>query len=307
MGVGHKLYVKIGDNFEELSAIGLFPDLKCFKKTPIYIEIAKYLKNITSQKKSSSTRKNEKTYFSNLYEYLIDKQVFFCDEVNELILIEYRIHLLKKVKQSTVNRQFNTIKNFFNLLLKNEVITKNPCINLRHGKVEKPRIDLWSGRDFVRVRNNCDEGVKDILNFIWYTGARSCEAVNLTWADINYDEGVLFLRSEKNNQVAREVIITKRVDRLLHNMKMSGIFVFGNGSKFTSDSLGKKVRKIVQLYAENKNLNVKGIRHTFCMRAVEKGLTNRDIQLLMGHASWRTTENYTHFKRKHLKKAAESL
>lgn len=117
----------------------------------------------------------------------------------------------------------------------------------------------------------------------------------------------MYLRSEKNHEIAREVIITKRVDRLLHSIKLKGLYVFGQGSKFTSDSLGKKVRKIVLKYARNKNLNVKGIRHTFCMRAVEKGLTNAEVQMLMGHTSWRTTENYIHFKRKHLKKAANSL
>lgn len=303
-----KLFVQNEDgSFEELSAVAIGVGVKEIKKTLLSVSFSEYLKDYTSKKKSKYTRQNEKKYFFDLCEFFKKKNLNYCHEVLTQHVIEYKNEMLLRVAPPTVNRQFNTIKNYFNILYKQNIIYLNPCLHIKAEKTEKPKIDLWSGRDFIRVKNGSCEAVKNILYFMWYTGARSCEAVNLLWTDINYDDQIIYLRSDKNSGVARTFPLTTRVDRLLHKIKIRGLYVFGGGSKFTSDSLGKKVKASVLKNAINKKITAKGIRHTFCTRLIEKNIENATIQELMGHASWRTTENYKHISKKYLNRVAKYL
>lgn len=279
------------------------PAIRCL----LYQIIGEYIIFYTSQKKSHYTRKNERTYFSNFYEYCSSVGLHYCDQITPALLERYRISLLAKVAPATVNRQFNTLKHMFSILHKNDLIRKNPFSLIKRLKEPKPKINLWTARDFIRCRRALDQRHANLLTFLWYSGARLIEAVNLMWTDIDWDRKEIILRSEKINGASRVITLTSKIDKLLHSNAFRGVYVFGEGSKFTSDRFGKVVRKAVLNFCQNKDLTVKEIRHTYCTRGHEKELQDSTIQELMGHASYRTTQKYRHLSRKHLNKAAEKM
>lgn len=304
--MGLQLFVKINGEYKELSAVAIGSQLGPLFKTYIYVSIGCYIKECSS-KKSRCTRTNEKKYFTDLYEFLKSQNVYYMDEITKEVIFKYKCQLLKKVAPATVNRQFNTIKNFFNIFTKRMQIASNPCIEIKHEKTEKPKINLWTVEDFEAVKNQLDQHSAKILDFMWHSGARNIEAVDLTWADIDYSLNNIKLRSRKNADHFRFFPMSDSISKILHTIDMKGPYVFGGGSKFTSDSLGKKVKKAVLACANNKSITVYGIRHTFCRDLLAKGLSRPVIQELMGHKDWRTTENYAHWDIEFLKKAANSV
>lgn len=275
-------------------------------KTFIYSSIGFYLKEFSS-KKSKCTRNNEKKYFSDLYQFLTEKDIYYMDEITCEILNKYKLYLLGKVSASTVNRQFNTLKNFFNIFTKKMQVLKNPCLEIKIEKIKKPKIELWSKAEFDLVLSHLDPDAVLIMKFIWLSGARNIEAVDLVWTDVDHDNNTITLRSRKSADHSRVFPITDSLSKLLHSLKVTGLYVFGGGSKFTSDSLGKKVKKAVLLSAKNKSITTLGIRHTFCKDLLKSGLSRPVIQQLMGHKDWRTTEHYTHWENNSLKDALNTI
>ena len=273
------------------------------EKVPISDAVKFYLEKYTP-KKSKATRTNEKNYFKLLSEFFSGRGVMHLDEITGDAMLEYQEHLVASRAPPTVNRHFQTIRNFFNVHRKKRVITFNPCDEVPHLKIDKPKVHTWTNNDFQILIGKCYLGAKCILTFIWLTGCRSCEAINLTWADIDNEAGYIRFRSKKNSDHYRDFPIDDDLSKFLHTIPLKGLHVF-NG--FTTDSLGKLVRQIVLEHCENKCVTVKGIRHTFCKKLLQSGMSRPVVQQLMGHKDWRTTENYKHFDSEFLSKKLSEI
>lgn len=273
----------------------------------VYKEIGFYFKN-NSSKKHKCTKRNEAKYFSNLYEFISNRRVIYCDEISYDLLLEYKNNLCTQVAAPTVNRQFRTYRNFFNILFKLKKIPDNPTLLIKPEPEKSPKVNLWTPKDLVRAKRSLEPDVWNIIYFMWHSGARSHEAVNLLWTDIDWDRRLIYLHTNKVKGLTRVIPLTEKISKVLHQIPVKGIHVFtDSGRVFTSDSLGKKVKIAVLENCENKNLTVKDLRHTYCTRAIEVGLSNKTVQDLLGHSSWRTTEKYSHLSKKHLKNSAELI
>ncbi len=258
--------------------------------------IESYLQKYTS-KKSKMTRTNEKTYFRHLAAYLDQKKVHLISKITFEHMNEYRDFLLSRVAPPTVNRHFNTFKAFFNVHVKKDVIGTNPCSEIIPEEVEDPVIHLWSVADYEIIKSKLDEHTSKLLQFMWLTGARNCEAVSLVWDDVVQDQNYIMLRSKKNRGGKRRIRISDKVSVLLHKAAR-GIHVFSDvrGYAYTSDSLCKRVRKAVdESTVSDKKIRAYGVRHTFCKDLLQAGFSRPMIQELMGHVDWRTTEKYKHW------------
>jgi integrase/recombinase XerD len=302
-----QLYCKIDEEYKEVSALAVGANFQAVLKTPLYISIGYYLNNV-SIKKSKCTRVNERTCFSNLYEFLTKEGIFYTNEITLELLQNYKERLLLAgLKASTVNRQFNSIKNFFSVLMKKKMIVSNPAMEISHDEIDLPKIHLWSLADLELARIGLDLHTANLFEFIRLTGSRPIEAVNLIWPDVDQENGFIILRSQKNAERFRRFPISNNVSKLLHNVESKGLYVFGGGSKFTSDSLGKKVRVSVKENCLNKNLTVYGLRHTFCKDLLKSGKSRPLVQRMMGHKDWRTTENYVHWEMSDLQNALNDI
>lgn len=295
-----KLFVQNDDGtFEQISAVAFGDNFKSITKTSVENAVKKYLKTCTSNK-CEKNQKSEKLYFNKLQDFLTSNNVFYIDQVTREHIDQFESILLKKTKSSSVNRRFNTFKNFFRKCLEWKMILENPCEGKKKRREETNQRRPWTKEIFNKFIEQCEGNHKNIFTFLWMTGCRPMELKNLKWSDIDYDEMSIKFKCGKNAQVTRTFPITKEIDKFLHSIKMDSNFVFTENKKqVNNDSLYHYCKNRLNALGL-KNYTVYGIRHGFGTRLAQKGVSAFYIAELMGHSKLETTKKYVHSEKKQL-------
>jgi len=299
-----KLFVQNEDgSMEQVSAVAFGENFKSISKTSVENAIQKYIECCTSNK-CEKNQKSEKLYFDKILTYLKAKKVFFIDEVTREHIDQFESILLKKIKVSSVNRRFNTFKNFFVKCKEWKMILENPCEGKKKRREEKNRRKAWSKEDFSKFIRLCSGIRKKILLFLWITGCRPMEVKNLKWTDVNYDSMEITLRCGKSynggQSVVRKFPMTPEIDRLLHSMKIDSQYVFSeNRQRLNNDTLYQYCKKRLKALGLE-NHTPYGIRHGFGTRLARKGVSAFYIAELMGHSKLETTKEYVESEKKQL-------
>lgn len=134
-----------------------------------------------------------------------------------------------------------------------------------------------------------------IIKFLYSSGLRLSELINLKRKDIDFDKNIIFVRKGKGKK-DRITIIAKSIKEDLlkyySNSQFKTEYVF-EGRK------GKYSKKSVQKVLENAgrrigiNLHPHMLRHSFATHLLESGTGLRYIQEMLGHSNIRTTLIYT--------------
>jgi site-specific recombinase XerD len=157
------------------------------------------------------------------------------------------------------------------------------------------------------VDTTAPSGIRDycILALLWSTGLRTSEIINLQWCDIDLDEGTLLVRKGKGHK-QRQLAMN---DRVLEDIRAYRKKVLG-GLKhpvFCSLKENKRAQSRIsstELLLLCKNTALRAgipgrvtpltLRHTFATHMYQAGVTVRDIQEMMGHATITETTVYLH-------------
>jgi integrase len=134
-----------------------------------------------------------------------------------------------------------------------------------------------------------------VLMFLWATGARTCEAREMKWADLDLERGLILLRINKTSRStgeSRTIILTNALCRCLRRLRrrlnphpQGRILLNGRGRPWTRGSLGRQFRRYAAVAHVRAGVTAYSLRHGFCVRALDAGLGERQIADLMGHAS----------------------
>ncbi len=141
-----------------------------------------------------------------------------------------------------------------------------------------------------------------LFALLYATGLRISEACALQTTDIEAARAVIRVRRGKGG-ADREVLLSPRLLRLLRDYwsweRPTGPFVFG--SRRNGPLHHQVARCALRRAAAHAGLRRKVtphlLRHTFATHLLEDGADIRDVQLLLGHASIRSTARYTHVAR----------
>lgn len=91
---------------------------------------------------SKLTLKKYSYYFNDLQDYCIEKKKVSIEDLTAPFMREYilyRIEVLEN-KESTINSHIRAFKSFFNELIREELITKNPIDKIKY-MIEDIRIE----------------------------------------------------------------------------------------------------------------------------------------------------------------------
>jgi integrase len=143
------------------------------------------------------------------------------------------------------------------------------------------------------------------LRLLLLTGARLREILNLTWAEVDLDRGLLFLRDSKTG--AKAIVLSQSALELLASIPRRGPHVvMGDNPERPRIDL-KRPWKLVLRHAGLDGVRIHDLRHSFASVGVSSGLSLPILGKLLGHAHASTTERYAHLSNDPLRNATNQI
>lgn len=150
-----------------------------------------------------------------------------------------------------------------------------------------------------------------IFEVFYSTGIRRNEATGLKLADVDYENGLMFIHEGKGGKdrvvpigrIALGSIRRYAIEArpLLTTEGNDFLFINRAGRHISHNTIRAIVIKVVKAAGLTKHVKIHGIRHTCATHMLNHGADIRYVQELLGHASLSSTQVYTHVSIKKLK------
>ena len=222
--------------------------------------------------------------------------------ISEIIEFNTGYILRKNLSASYQNQVINAIKLFYRNRF-NRVMDLN---NIQRPRREKRLPNVLSKQE-IKAIIEAPANIKHraMLSLIYACGLRRSELLNLKLSDVLSNRNLLFIRQSKGKKDRVVPISDKIIEMLREYFKAyrpkTWLFEgqFPN-TKYSEKSLENVLKQSLAKAKIKKNVSLHWLRHSYATHLLESGTDLRYIQELLGHASSRTTEIYTHVSTKNL-------
>jgi integrase/recombinase XerD len=205
-------------------------------------------------------------------------------------------------KQTTINRKLAAVKSLFTFMMKSGLVKVNPTalVTLKPVK-DKLSERILTESEVLKIIYSATEGRDQlILKFLYATGCRVSELVNLTWQDVSE-------RNDGNYQVTLFGKGNKTRTVILHPELSKELREYGNGRSgatpvFRSQKKGHLVPKSINRILEratkkagiNKKVSPHWLRHSHASHSLERGASVELVRQTLGHSDLTVTSRYLH-------------
>ncbi len=220
----------------------------------------------------------------------------------------------KKLKPSSLRRKISAIRSFYKFLIKEELIKKDPTVDLTFPKNEKRLPQVLTIEEIEKLINIIDnktvKGKRDkaIIELLYSSGLRVSEILNLKINDLDFENNYLkcFGKGSKERivpfgELAKTYIIDYLKERERLKIDSELLFVNKKGEKL----LRQHINNLLRIYSKKaklkKNVHPHMLRHSFATHLLERGADLRSVQELLGHVDISTTQIYTHLTKDYLR------
>jgi integrase len=209
----------------------------------------------------------------------------------------------EKVSNSSVNRDIALISAAIGRLIRLGQLDKNPVARVKRAKEPTKTRAVLSKDECGGLLDACDPHLRIFCLAALLTGARPSELRAVTWGDVSFGNRTITIFRTKvgegdalplHPELARELKLVKK-----RRAKKGKRIVADDGPVFLSSKgcpnwdhrwSWKKALKKAGLH-RRKGLTLYSLRHSFATHYLERGSPS-DLQQLLGHASYATTERY---------------
>ena len=243
------------------------------------------------------------------------KLSFGLEEIAAADHLEIRAWIIDLVEQKlspvTINRKIATLRSFYKFLLQAGCVKADPTFKLKALKTPKRLPEFIQEENIERILEEQGyaadfEGQRDkmVLEFLYLTGVRLSELIQLKWGDIDFhNESIKVLGKRKKERV---IPITPALKRNLLAYQAVCKETFTNVDHhhyFIVDihrepvypmKIYRIVRKYLDLFAHTSKRSPHLLRHTFATHLLNKGADLNAVKDLLGHTSLAATQVYTH-------------
>jgi integrase/recombinase XerC len=279
----------------------------------------RFLKWIEGERNlSKETVRSYEGDISQFGQFLVeDLGVSRVEDVNRSHIRSFLSFLYEKeYERRSIARKLSALKSFFRYLEKRGYIPKNPTTEMRSPRLEKrlPSILSFeeasalmqapSGPDILPLRDRA------MLELLYGGGLRASELCSLDMSDIDMYAEVVKVRGKGRKErllpLGRKAKLAlhsylKRRGELIKRENTEAVFLNRLGTRLTTRSLQRIVRKFILMVSSKSGTNPHVLRHTFATHMLERGADLKAIQDLLGHASLSTTQIYSHVTMDRLK------
>lgn len=213
------------------------------------------------------------------------------------------------VSKRTQARILSSLRSFFDWLLIEGEITRNPCDGVDSPKTGRYLPAVLSTEEVDRIMESVDlsgwTGLRDraILEMLYGCGLRVSEASAMKISDVWLDEGFVRVvgKGDKERAVPLGDTAGDAVRAYLGVRPDPSSPAFGDtlflnrsGGQLSRVSIFTMVKRQALAAGITKEISPHTFRHSFATHLVEGGADLRAVQEMLGHESILTTEIYTH-------------
>lgn len=223
----------------------------------------------------------------------------------------------KELSPNFVNTVISVIQNSLKTANLVGIASEYTANKIKRPKTKEKQVDCFSVSEQKKIENYVLNGGKDKLFGIvlcLYTGLRIGELLALTWDDIDFGKGLLFISktchdgnkgenhiriidSPKTVNSRRVIPLPKQILLLLKSVKKRSQceYIVADGDK---PVFVRSYQRTFEFLLKKLNIPHKGfhsLRHTFATRAMECGMDVKTLSELLGHKNATITLNrYAH-------------
>lgn len=194
----------------------------------------------------------------------------------------------------TINMMVYAVKFFYA-----EVLQSAVGIRIKGQKIARRLPVILSKQEVLRIIGGVTNPKHRLLISLAYgAGLRVSEAVSLCIRDMDMDRKIMHIKEAKGGKDRITMIPEKLIDDVYAALRdktpQSYLFESERGGKLHSRSAQKIFHNACQRAGIAKDVHFHSLRHSFATHLIESGVDVRYVQALLGHASIKTTQIYTH-------------
>ena len=204
----------------------------------------------------------------------------------------------------SIRRYLSSIRGFFNFLIDNGVMVKNPALSIQTPKIDRvlPKtIDFDDLRNMMNLKTGHYSELRSVLmiELLYSCGLRVSELVGINIKDLDVNEG--FVRVMGKGGKARfspigsaainvlETYLTKRLES-----ESDALFLNQKGLRISPRSVQNIVKKRALDVGVSINVHPHMLRHAAATHFLQSSHDLRTVQEFLGHKSIKSTQIYTH-------------
>ena len=266
-----------------------------------------------------------RAYCADVYTFLLWIDKLDPLEIEAEKFSEY-IHFISQINytKTTIARKIASIRAFYKFLYQEELIEYNPLESISIPKQNKT-LPHFLYEDEVEnilrgIKIDTPSGYRNriILELLWVSGMRISELSSLNYENLNLEQNEIrvFGKGAKERIVlipdkTKEGLINyiENVSDLIcktDKKPSSPLFINYNGYRLQNQSIRKALRECIKNIHFTKYVTPHVFRHSFATKMLEHGADLRIVQELLGHASIKNTQIYTHVSIQRLKDVYET-
>lgn len=279
-----------------------------------------WFKNYVSQFNKPSEFKTKQSIMNvHLLPYFGSRRL---DQIDRTAIDEFMARQLKQQRPNGKNLSRKTVNNHVAVLSK--------CLNtavdwkelpyapkIRLLKTVSRRIDFLTDLELETLLSDRTEPFwADMLLMAARTGMRHGELIALDWQDVYFESKLVHVRraaacgivgATKTYAERRIPLSADLAERLQERRRAQGlVYMSRDGEAFNKSKSYNAIRRICKR-AGVRRIGWHLLRHTFASHLVQKGVSLRVVQELLGHKSIETTERYAHLAPSQLQYAIDLL
>ena len=247
----------------------------------------------------------------NIFGEFLKKRKIAFKEVDRIVIRDYLRYLdEKKYKSSSINRILSSLNDYYNYLVKKNIVKYNYFVDINRPRKEKKLPNFINYEEYmclinvVEKQDNAFLKARNLLflEILFDTGIRVSEAVNIKLSDINKSEcniKVLGKGSKERIVYFGEYALNYLNEYMairagINSPDKNYLFLNKNYTKLTRRGAEYLISSVTKQALLKQKVTPHTLRHTFATEMLNNGCDIRSVQELLGHKSLSTTGIYTH-------------
>jgi site-specific recombinase XerD len=226
--------------------------------------------------------------------------------------------LAEKNKPITRRLKQTSLRNYFSYLEGEDLISNNPTKNLPMPRVESLEPKYITEKEIRKLlkiikRDKSRFGKRNeiIIRILCETGIRLSELTGLDIGHIDANEKTIRVRRKGNSEQTLPLNngLNNHLKKFTRGKEADEpLLISSYGKRITNRRVAMMFQKyLAETGLAKPGISIHSLRHSFCVRLLEKGVNLKVIQILAGHKNLSMTERYLHIAKSQLRKEVRKI